>query len=179
MPEIGEIRAGKEIGYKVATKCIFQACEDCGKQRWVQIHRGVPIYIRCMSCAAKHRYQLNIHPRKGKYFELHKRCKSHKYVKVWLHPDDFFYRMATKGRYVLEHRLVMAKSLGRCLHSWEIVHHINHLGDDNRIENLQLFSNDRHTQITIMERVIRKLEKRIVLLEAENALLKTSEVSIG
>jgi len=69
--------------------------------------------------------------------------------------------MAMAGNYVFVHRLVMAKSLGRLLQSWEIVHHKNHIRDDNRIENLQLVTDERHQQITILEKRITKLEEKV------------------
>jgi predicted RNA-binding Zn-ribbon protein involved in translation (DUF1610 family) len=60
------------------------------------------------------------------------------YVQVLIPRDDPFAEMRASNGYVLEHRLVMARALGRPLKPSETVHHINGDSADNRIGNLQL-----------------------------------------
>lgn len=71
------------------------------------------------------------------------RYKSNGYIYI-LQPNHPF---SNPQGYLLEHRVVMEKHLGRYLKPEEIVHHINEIIDDNRNENLQLFSNSsKHTK---------------------------------
>ena len=51
----------------------------------------------------------------------------------------------TKQGYYPEHKLIMEKHLGRILEPHERVHHINHIRDDNRLENLMLMTASSHS----------------------------------
>ncbi len=67
----------------------------------------------------------------------------HGYIMI-LKPNHPFCK---KSRYVMEHRLVMEKHIGRYLKPTEKVHHINEIKDDNRIENLKLLKNKSKHQL--------------------------------
>lgn len=82
---------------------------------------------------------------------------------------------ATKAGYVMEHRLVMEKELGRYLERSEIVHHINGDRQDNRVENLQVVSRSKHVsdhfangyELNYWKEKVKQLEEESKWLKAE------------
>lgn len=101
------------------------------------------------------------------------------YVYIRTYPDSPFWSMTNQLGYIAEHRLVMARHLGRPLERWEIVHH-KHVRfaagtienkQDNRIDNLELVSSRiTHDAITILENRIHDLEQQVSELKDRLAM---------
>ena len=134
MPQVGDIIVKNERRY------IWFVCPDCQKQYWTALYKGKLKVSRCISCSNASRIG-DRHPSWGGG-----RFKDFKgYILVKLRPKDFFYPMAKQTGYVLEHRLAMAKHLGRCLQIWEMVHHKDGVKDHNEYSNLKLSTKGSHT----------------------------------
>jgi len=174
----GEIRIGKELGKKIRCKYQWLPCPDCKEHRWVQLKNGLPAVKRCVQCHLKNlntnrvylkttpQERIKKYPRRFGANNWHWKGgrieRTDGYVMVYVSPDDFFYPMCDKRRYVMEHRLVMAKHFQRCLLPWEVVHHKNSIRSDNRLENLELFpSSRRHDPLSKMTAYTKKLEREI------------------
>jgi DNA-directed RNA polymerase subunit RPC12/RpoP len=145
-------------------------CIDCGKE--LTNHNKES--MRCRLCFTKHhsiimkgKFKGKNNPFYGKHHtnknkmilsiikkDLFKDITNHPKFKGFKRKDDRGYILVYlpthpygKGNYVYEHRLVMENYLGRYLSKDEVVHHINEIKNDNRIENLQLMSNSEHTTL--------------------------------
>ncbi len=191
MPKIGDFAQGREIGSRQkTTKFIWHACEGCGKERWVRyvVKKAKPFRVKCLSCSKKgisnkHFISPEEHERRAAskrgslnpmYHFQGKRSRwwkggttiSDGYICVRIPHNDFFRPMVTRGGYIKEHRLIMARHLNRCLLPWEVVHHKNGIRDDNRLENLELITDKRfHMVDANTKSYIKQLERRIQNLE--------------
>lgn len=85
-------------------------------------------------------------------FGGHEKKRSDGYIKVYApdHPN------CTADGYVMQHILVVERAIGRHLTEKECVHHINHIRDDNRIENLKLMTISEHMSLHMKERYAKR-----------------------
>jgi hypothetical protein len=93
------------------------------------------------------------HVKRNDYeFYGHEKKRDDGYIAVYFpdHPE------ANSEGYVMKHRLVMEKALGYKIPNGFVVHHINHIRDDNRIENLALMLFGAHAGMHLRERQDRR-----------------------
>ena len=115
----------------------LRICPNCKEERWVQSTCSQRTRL-CRRCFDGLRRKRTVEER-----PIWKHSDG--YLEVHLPQDHSCWAMVSKSRGgIMVHRLVMAEYLGRCLEKWEVVHHINGIKDDNRIENLKITTQKGH-----------------------------------
>lgn len=166
IPKLNEIVKGRLIGKNPSQNFMWHPCDKCGKPSWVAMIAGQIRSHRCRKCSIKYKGHRATNWKGGRHFA------SEGYIKILLYEDDPYFAMAPKKKhYVPEHRYVMAKHLGRCLTKQEVVHHINGIRDDNRIENLELMPDPgKHFKFITCTHC--ELRKEIRLLRLQIGMLR-------
>jgi hypothetical protein len=129
-------------GLRVRSRVTPQLCPWC-KEEFLPNYRSKTQRAMCCSKACAVHRRIAEHPEtfrtnnNGRWKGGRTRNRAG-YVMVQAkdHPDV----QGTTRVYVLEHRLVMERHLGRILSSTEYIHHKNGIRDDNRLENLELWT---------------------------------------
>lgn len=83
-------------------------------------------------------------PNKGKKIPSMTGPKNHNWKGGKRKHSAGYIEIRGRNHYILEHRLVVEKEIGRFLNPREVVHHINGIKDDNRVSNLIAFKSETY-----------------------------------
>ncbi len=147
-----DMRSEAQIRYDEEHK---HPCAGCGKL----VYR---VSTRCGSCASKQnrswlkvKYAVGADHRNWKGGRF-KQKNGYIFVKAYGHP-----RATNKGGYVFEHILVWEQAHKRSVPEGHVIHHLNGIKDDNRIDNLLCLPKKKHAPHTLLWAV----QKRVKVLE--------------
>lgn len=145
-------QAAKGVGVFCSPACrqagqtrdaVVKSCARCGTEMRLKPSQAGRVYCSraCMASGATRRPLDRVHNGRSA------RKDAQGYVMVYepSHPNT-----SQKG-WQYEHRLVAEAALGRYLTSTEHVHHVNHVRDDNRPENLEVMDGDEHAALSGLE----------------------------
>jgi len=138
------------------TTLIKTKCPQCGGERTVQKHHLIKVIkhkIRCRSCVNRDTNRKKRRKTYQRYFTTAGYCR------IFLGKGE---PMTDCRGEAYEHRLVMAKKLGRPLKRFEHIHHKNGDKADNRLENLELINPQKHQIFTKLETYIKHLESILI-----------------
>ena len=166
-PVVGDMRRGMDIGKSPGrgySKFIWASCEKCGATRWVALaENGQPKSPTCKECS-----RAAIRGKNCPWWKGGRQQVGYGYVRIVLDRNDPLFHKV--GNRIQEHRLVMIRHLGRLLEPHEIIHHINGIKDDNRIENLAIEDRRNHQHYTkrkVYQQRIRELEAEVGMLKSK------------
>lgn len=166
--QLGELRRRDQVGLAGRDVLIWNACPGCGSERWSSyaLYKKRGGKILCVPCIGKrtvnqnnlkwwnegnHKAECNCARCADQWgsnnpsWKGGKRITPDGYRLILLEPGDPMLSMADASRCVLEHRLVVARQMGRPLKKGETVHHLNGNKSDNRPGNLELwYTNHGH-----------------------------------
>lgn len=150
-------KIAKELGIAVGT--VYNVCKRAG----VETRPSRNGYMKGKHHTEQAKSKISV-AHKGKIVSDETRCKMSESKRIHQsghrkkRPDGYIhlyfpdYLGSSADGYVMEHVYLMEQHLGRKLNDNEVVHHINKIRDDNRIENLMVMTKSEHTSMHTKER---------------------------